>query len=287
MIASLRQIGATSAALVLLLPYAIRFDLKVPGRLPLRRPVGWGLLWPVVTWVRALGKSWGRLGWARWAAALSGNGLLLMATALAICSGPLALTWLVAASSAGRVSLALFAPSEPGALAKRRDGLVEGLISSAVQGLALVGPAVLVAARETCAVAGYGWILSRQPLALLVACVTTAGGWVDAVSDRDAPTAALTFHRLHASGASAWLVTGSYVWRACGLAMLTAGFFPSAAWITRLLVVMIGLPLLLWLRRLYAVGLRRRLGWRFWPFLAILAGASSAVTVGMVTSAIR
>ncbi|MGC9361051.1 MAG: hypothetical protein ACP5G7_11895, partial [Anaerolineae bacterium] len=260
MMAALWQIGATSAALALLLPFAIRFDLKALGRLPLHVLEGLCLLWPIRTWVRALGKrgAYRDKGW--WIVALSGGALLTTAAAV-ICSGWTVLVWAMAIYGVVRTILAVYVAFGSALPANRGEVLAEGLLSTTVWAMALVGPAVLMASDQIL-VPSQGCVLARQPAAALALCLGVAGSWVDPICGRLAPTLALAFHRLHADGQSAWLVTDGYIWRIAGLAAWTGGFLPSADWITRLVVVIIGLLVILWLRQIYVIGLRRRLGGR-------------------------
>jgi hypothetical protein len=115
--------------------------------------------------------------------------------------------------------------------------------------------------------------------------LAAAGGWVDPICGSLHASPAVTFHRLHADGIDAWLVTDGYIWQICALAAWTGGFLPSTPSTIRLIVVIVGLLLMLFLRRIYVAGLRRRLGWRFWPSLALLAGAGSALTLWLLVSA--
>lgn len=279
MMAHLWQIGAAAAILVLLLPYAMRFDLKVLARLSLRGAKGWFGLWPVATWIRALGKPPRERGSFAWLGALLGTLILLSASVVAVCSGTLAGVWLVALLVAGRTMLACAACHEPRRAAVRYEGLMEAWLSGATFALALVGPASLAAQMERAAAGGVGRMLLQQPLAFTVLLVALAGIWADGVGDREGPTTALTFHCLHAGRANACLVTGSYALRVCGLAVVGAIFLPSAAWSTRLSLIVVSLPVLLWLRGAYVVGLRKRLGWRFWPLLATLGSVGGVLTL--------
>ncbi len=283
MMAALWQIVATAAALTLLLPFAIRFDLKVLGQLPLRGPERRSPLWPVRTWTRALRKRTRHSRSGGWIAALVG-GVLLVTAATIISCGWTVLAWAMAVCGVGRAILAIHVASGSAPSATRREVLAEGFLSTTVWSMSLVGPAALVALGETRAMVGHGWLLIQQPAAALGLGLAVVGSWVDAIAGNATAIPAVTFHRFHANAQSAWLITDAYVWRLCGLAAWTVAFLPSVTWITRLVVVVAGLLVVLWMRRIYVTDLRGRLGWRFWPSLALLTGASAAVTVWLVAS---
>lgn len=282
MMADLYRIGTTWVVFMVLLPYAVRFDLKILGGLSLHGPRPWGALWPFVTWVRALSKPCDSTTLGSRLVVLMGCVLLLGAgVVVLVLPGP-PLAWAMLLLACGRLLLAVASPMVPSDGATRHERLIEGLVASAVLALALTGPVTLAAWAEA---VGSEWLVLRQPLALLVACVATTGAWVEGVGDREVAEANLTFQRLHAGGTNAWLVTGSYAWWTSGMAMVMAAFLPSLIWTLRLTALVGVLGGMLWLRRFYVLGLRRRLAWRFWPLLAALAGASLAVTAWMLPSA--
>jgi len=276
MVASLYRIGTISAALVLLLPYAMRFDLVLLGRLPLRGRERWRFLWPLASWVRALVKPGSAVVGGSGAVAFGACALLLGAGALALGAAEPRPVWALALLGGGRLALAGSAPGKWPGEQSRSGLLLDGLGASVAFALALAGTMTLA---SQSAPTGAVWLALHQPLALAVACLAVAADPLRIRAADSRADAACHFQLLHAGSAQAWLESARYAWWAAGTGLVVAFFFPSLGWPWRLVLLAALLAALLWLRDAYVTGLRARLDWWFWPVLTALAAASLVVTL--------
>ena len=127
MAATLFRIATISVITLPLLPYVMRFDLALLGRLSLRGPQRYRLLWPLTSWLRALAKpSATTVGGSRVLALVAGV-VLVVAGGLVLGVPAVEPIWPLALLVGARLALAGAAPERLpcGPLRSRlwRDGL--------------------------------------------------------------------------------------------------------------------------------------------------------------------
>ncbi len=276
MAATLFRIATISVITLPLLPYVMRFDLALLGRLSLRGPQRYRLLWPLTSWLRALAKpSATTVGGSRVLALVAGV-VLVVAGGLVLGVPAVEPIWPLALLVGARLALAGAAPERLPCGPLRSRLWRDGLGATVVLALALTGPAVL--SRQSLTPIA-GWLVLYQPLALVVGSLAvSADPFPSGEGDR---RAGWHFQLLHGGGLLALLETSRYAWWFAGSALLVTQFAPAVSWPWQLALVVVWMVAVLGLRHAYTESLYRRLDWRFWPLLTILAAGSLAVTLMM------
>jgi NADH-quinone oxidoreductase subunit H len=305
----LLQLLAACAGLYLAYAYLLRLERRALARLPLRGERRWGVLWPLVDAIRALGKKAGGGLLRRWAllGPLVGLGLALTA----LCLLPVGPDYVLA----GKRLWAPFSRYDPDPLTLALMGLAPALGtwlmgqlggqagvregSLAVAGRALVYsvPALLALAGAALVAGEFGvnglvlWqheglpLAVYQPLGLLLVALSgvLAGRRLPAPDDVPQP-ALLDFHLQHAG--SAWALSHLveylglfYNSTVIALVYLAGWGGPASGglpWLVgKTLAVMLAL---LWLRQRWYTGWRERLGPRTSRLLLALGVANLLVT---------